>query len=419
MNEQHERRLRRKAIRLKLLGFSVRQIAQQLQRSVGWVVKWWQRYQASSSHYSHSQSRRPHTSPQRYAEAVRNIVRRVRQSLLQRRVGRLIGSRAIQRTIRQAQLLPPSQRPAPSTIQRMLHEGGLIAGQRQPSPAYCPQPQPRADYVIQALDWTMRYLHGGSKVYAFHTVDLHSRALHQTLSTDKRSQTAQQHVLHTWQRLGLPDALQMDNDVAWCGTLQHARHIGTVLRLCLYCGVEPILLPFAEPEHNGVVEWINALWSQQFWNLHTFSSVAQVRRYGPQFVEWYQQQYEPPHLTPHTPQQVHQRLHRQCLTSTQRQRIPARLPLTAGRMHFIRRVDPQGQINVLAESWHIHQRLAGHYVWATLSLHEQVLRIYYRRSADAAPRLLKVFPYPLPEPVLPLRSEFKRRKRRRNMFTML
>jgi hypothetical protein len=88
-------------------------------------------------------------------------------------------------------------------------------------------------------------------------------------------------------------------------------------------------------------------------------------------------------------------------------------------MHFIRRVDPQGQINVLAESWHIHQRLAGHYVWATLSLHEQVLRIYYRRSADAAPRLLKVFPYPLPEPVLPLRSEFKRRKRRRNMFTML
>ena len=419
MNEQQERRLRRKAIRLKLQGFSVRQIAQQLQRSVGWVVKWWQRYQATASHYSHSQSRRPHTSPQRYAESVRKLVRRMRQSLVRRRVGRLIGPRAIHRTIRQEQVLPQSQRPAPSTIQRMLHEGGLIARPRQPHPAYCPQPQPRADYIIQALDWTMRYLHGGPKVYAFHTVDLHSRALHQTLSTDKRSDTAQQHVLNSWQQLGVPDALQLDNDVAWCGTLQHPRHISVFLRLCLYCGVEPILLPFAEPEHNGVVEWINALWSQQFWNLQTFRSVAQVRRNGPQFVAWYQHQYEPPHLTPYTPHQVHQDTPRQHLTTAQRRRLPTPLPLTAGRIHFIRRVDAHGNINVLAESWHIHQRLAGQYVWATLSLHEHVLHIYYRRSAQAATRLLKVFPYPLNEPVQPLRSEFKRRKRRRKMFTML
>ena len=106
------------------------------------------------------------------------------------------------------------------------------------------------------------------------------------------------------------------------------------------------------------------------------------------------------------------------MTATQCQTIPTHLPLTAGRIHFIRLVDPQGDIHLLHETWHVDQRLAGQYVWATITLHEQRLRIYHRRSAHDPIQLRKIFRYSLAEPVTPLQTQFKRFGRRRNVFTM-
>ena len=39
--------------------------------------------------------------------------------------------------------------------------------------------------MLYAMDWTARFREGGRKVYAFHTLDLETRALHQTISGDK------------------------------------------------------------------------------------------------------------------------------------------------------------------------------------------------------------------------------------------
>src|SRR5206468_12133091 len=52
---------------------------------------------------------------------------------------------------------------------------------------------------------------------SFHTVDVQTRALAQTLHTDKRGATVQAHTLTTWQQLGLPNGLQLDNDAAFNG----------------------------------------------------------------------------------------------------------------------------------------------------------------------------------------------------------
>jgi hypothetical protein len=99
--------------------------------------------------------------------------------------------------------------------------------------------------------------------------------------------------------------------------------------------------------------------------------------------------------------------------------LPARLPIAAGRLHFIRLVDQEGLLSLLNEDWKVNKRLAGQYVWATLVTHERRLKIYHRRSADDPVRLIKTFHYEIPETVAPLLPEFKRSHRRRNMFTML
>jgi hypothetical protein len=271
------------------------------------------------------------------------------------------------------------------------------------------------------MDWTLRYLRGGTKVYAFHSLDMETRALHQTLSQDKTSHSVRQHMLQTWQRLGLCDGLQMDNDAAFCGGYKVARVMGVLVRLCLFVGVEPIFIPVREPQRNGAVEQVNGLWGSKFWKRNRFASWAQVSRAKPRFDQWYEESYRPPSIEGRTVAEARREVKRVRLSARQVATLPddEELPITSGRVHFIRRVNAEGEISVLNESWHVDKRLASQYIWATIATHEHMLRIYHKRDEQAPVRLVKSFSYGLHEPVVALQSDFERDGRRRKMCTML
>lgn len=419
MNEKYERALRRKASRLQLQGLSLREIGRRVRRSVGWVSKWLRRVERLGSAGLHSQSRRPRRSAHRYPAHVRRVVARVRRRLEKRTVGRLMGASAIAREIRLERLLPKRQRPSRSTIKRILHEADLIRPPRAAREVYYPPLLNTARYVLQLMDWTSRYLEGGAKVYAFHSIDVETRMISQTISDTKRGVVARAHALNTWKTLGLPDFCQIDNDADWRGTLKQPRYVSAFMRLALYVGVELLFIPKAEAERNGLVEWLNGLWGKAFWSSQHFCSVRQVQRRSPAFLSWYSHHYEPFRQHPHTPAQAHRRVARRRLTAREIRSIPNRLPITAGRIHFMRRVDEQGDIHVLHETWHVTKRLAGHYVLASILTPERRLLIHYRRSHRHAVRRLKTYRYVFAEPVVPLRPEFRRPYRRRKLFTML
>ncbi len=416
MDEKRERRLRRKAIRLSLLGVPAKIILETVSRSRKWLSQWRPRYEQFGSVGLRRQSRHPHHHPERYSSRVRRLVERTRRRLLKRRVG-LIGAPAIQRELRGNRLL--RQLPSASTIKRILRAAKLIPTRRARRTVYYPRPTATAQYVLHAMDWTARYLEGGPKVYAFHTLDLQTRACAQTISTDKSSATVRAHALKTWKTLGIPDGLQMDNDAAFCGGYKAPRIFGQFVRLCLHLGIEPIFIPFREPERNGDVESLNGLWGRAFFTRRHFRSAVQVKRTSPEFERWYTQVYEPPKLKGHTPAQAHQRVGRRRLTERQWCTLPDTLPITHGRLHFIRLVNPDGTIEVLNETWPVHKQLAGQYVWATLWTHTPRLEIYHRRSSNTAVRRVKSYAYAIAEPVVPLRPEFKRPQRRRKVCTML
>jgi putative transposase len=416
MNEQHEYQVRRRAIRLTLQGHPRQAILARIPRSPAWLSKWLRRFDQLGWQGLRSRSRSPLHHSARYSEPTRQVVVATRQRLLKRRVG-LSGPQAIQDELRQAQLL--RRVPSLATIKRILHDAHLIHRPKTPKRGYFPQPTPTATYVLHAMDWTARYLTGGAKLFVFHTVDVQTRALAQTLHTDKRGATVQAHALTTWQQLGLPDGLQLDNDAAFNGGYKVPRVFGAFVRLCLYIGIEPIFLPVGEPKRNRVVERLHGLWSQTFWRTHRFDSLAAVRRAAPQFMRFYTQHYHPPALQGATPGQAHQHVTRRLLTAEEIALLPSEMPLTAGRVHFLRLVNAQGQITLLNETWMVGKRLAGQYVWATINTARRRLQIYHRQSDKARVRLVRAFRYALHEQVVPLAAQFQRPYQRRRMFTML
>lgn len=406
MNSKEVLTLRRKAIRLLLKGLRPSEVLKRISRGRTWLHKWWRRYEEYGRAGLESHSRQPKHSPQAYDKKVRAVVLRVRRALERRSVG-LIGAQTIQDEIRGPRLL--RKIPSLASINRWLKEAGFIkSAPPEPKKVYYPAPSLTPAQQLHACDWTSRYLPGGQKVFAFHTVEASTRVLEQTIRPNKTVSSVRAHLLQVWQRLGIPDVLQLDNDSAFCGGERTPRRFGTIVRLCLYLGIEIVFIPPGEPKRNWLVENVNHLWSRAFWKRYRFRSFKEVVGRSPEFIEWYAHQYRPQPLNGKTPAQVqrgtpHQRLlHRQILA------LPKQLPITAGRVHFVRRVTIDGTINFLGETWKISKSLAHQYVWATIITHLQQLEIYHQHSDQSPRHLIKVFDYQISESVCRLRHEFKR-----------
>ncbi|MEW6732339.1 MAG: hypothetical protein AB1489_13500 [Acidobacteriota bacterium] len=190
-----------------------------------------------------------------------------------------------------------SRAPSVSSINRWLKSAGLIVPSKpEVKTIFYPAPRLKPDLILQAMDWTARYLKGGEKIFVFHTIDTQTHALSQTLCLDKSTVAALSHILQAWQELGLPDFLQIDNDSAFNGIGIKWRLGGDFMRLALYFGVELIFIPPAEPKRNYLVEGINHLWAISFWNKNHFRhGIAEVKGKSGKFLQCYQT-YAPPAL---------------------------------------------------------------------------------------------------------------------------
>lgn len=109
----------------------------------------------------------------------------------------------------------------------------------------------------------------------------------------------------------------------------------------------------------------------------------------------------------------------QKLVRRQITQIPKEVPLTASRVHFIRKVDAQGAIHILKEPWSVSKSLVGHYVWATLDTGKAALSIYHRRSERVQPRWIKQYEYPIEEKGHKLQPEFQRRVRKIDILQII
>jgi hypothetical protein len=88
--------------------------------------------------------------------------------------------------------------PSLSTINRWLKSAGLLKSKTSFEPeSYYPSPKIDNRFVVHSMDWVARFLKGGEKLFAFHTIEFQTRALAQTLASNKRGETACFHLVHS------------------------------------------------------------------------------------------------------------------------------------------------------------------------------------------------------------------------------
>ena len=400
--------LRRKLFRLFDKAKSIPQILKLVPRSRSWIYKWQKRFELFGLAAAQGARKTPHHAPHAYPAAVVRTILHLRQRLQKETVG-LVGAKAIRRELKRRRLVTPV--PSLSTINRLLNAQGLIAtATSDTAEKFYPWVKTDGEVVFHSLDWMLRYITGGEKVFIFHTIDMNTHALAQSLAADKSTATVINHALSVWQQLGVPDVLHLDNDAAFTGLGKSPRVFGRFVRLALSFGIELIFIPPGEARRNHLVEGVNHLFAQSFWDKNEFSGVRDVERKRGRFLAWYAS-YEPPALGGVSVQQANRKVGRRRLTQKEIERVPEHLPMTKGRIHVVRKVDGHGEIEILKERWKVSRRLVNCSVWATLSTAPRRLDIYHRSSARATVKLIKEYEYEVGERVVPLGDCYRRRRR--------
>jgi hypothetical protein len=403
---------RRTAIHLLRSGRTPAEVAEALQHSLAWVYKWRDRFfEHGDWHDLNDRSRAPKHPSRKLPESVRQAICRARSELEAEanQPGKLsyIGAPAILERLDKWRTSPL---PSLTSIERTLRVKGMTHPHKSKpsSEVIYPHVKPTQPHQLMQVDIVTHYLPGGACIACFNAIDVVSRYPAGDQYASRRSQDAANFLIQAWRSLGIPDFTQVDNEGCFSGGFTHPGVLGKVSRLALFVGTELVFSPVYHPESNASVERFHQDYNQNVWRKIELSTLADVRRHSPGFFEAYRHSQHCSALAGRCPAEVH--FESPAWHWPADFRLPKRLPITAGRIHFMRLVNQERKISLLNLNWEVAKAEPDQGVWATLeiTLHGASLRVY-----DAAPdapqrHCLAEHPFPLSEPVQPLREEFQR-----------
>lgn len=295
------------------------------------------------------------------------------------------------------------QKPNLSTINRVLKRNGLIKKEQRKkgnkeSKIYYPEIRAQYPGHINQVDLvTPRYITGYGKIVSVNRIDIYSALANLNQYRSKGAENIIDFNIDDWMQYGIPQYLQLDNEASFRGSLYHPKTFGRLTRFCLNFGVELIFIPFSEPWRNGYIESFNSRFNERLWLFKRFTDLKDLQNEAKQFRDKYNelQIYKKKHFS----KQILHGHTKRFFPKSFKFNLETELPITEGKIHFVRLVDEKGYINVFNENFYISKDLSFEYVWATIFTKEQNLKFYYQATKKSEKEQIKTVTYKLREPV--------------------
>lgn len=395
--------LRRQAVSDLRFGMTPQEVATKHGRSLSWVYKCQQLNRSGGKKALEPKSHAPKHHAKALPKSVHEAIRTVREALEAEaeKTDRLcyIGSRAIRNRMKRTGITPL---PSLSTIERELKLAGLVQSRKRPAAPEVEYPHltPRHVGDLVQADIVPHYQQGGRQVSCFNAIDTVSRYPTGMQFATKQASNAAAFLLHVWQELGVPTYTQLDNESCFNGGVTHKYVLGQVVRLGLWAGTQIVFSPYYHPKSNSTVERFHQEYNRHTWARESFDSLESVQKSSLAFFSAYRQSDHHRMLDGATPQRRHAETPARPLPPL----LPAlkRLPLYAGRIHFMRKVTEAQQVQVLNVLWDIPHVAPNTGVWGTLDLTTSRAALSIFDTAPDAPfrHCLAHYPFPLKEQVL-------------------
>lgn len=384
MNEHQQRQ---EAVAMYLRGVKATRIADHFHKSRKWVHDWINRYQnrKGEADWFTDQSKAPKVVRRALSEETEQLILLIRKELMGAKMSQ-IGAISIQ-----YECLRRGVQPIPSiwVINRVIAKHGL---NKEKSVHKSIKDYPELFVHVHQMDLVgPRYIKGDGRFYSVNLIDTITHSCHIQSVRTKSSDEVVNAIASFWKTHGMPDALQMDNELSFRGSNKYPHSFGKVIRFALSQGVAVIFIPVGEPWRNGIIEKFNYSYQKHFLNAFTFENFEALSRQEQSFIDHHNQEHRyssQGHKTPNeacalelSPMYYNGTIHLPALKST------IKIPLTKGSVYFIRYIRSDLKLFMPGEVFIMPPELKYSYVVAEVNVQNQSLVI--RQNAE----IKQVFPY--------------------------
>ena len=372
-NNLSEEEIRIKAIDLYKDRQKVSAICAELIRSRVWFYKWLRRYQSGDKNWYKDVSKAPKTVFNKSSPAIESVVIRIRKELCNSKYSQYGAQTIYYELLKQGHTPPPI-----ITINRILKRNNLVSEKIFHNKISKGKIYPYSYCLCQQMDFVgPRYLSGGIRFYFLNLIECETHCANIFVQANRDSRNICQNLIYFWKVFGLPDFLQMDNDLAFIGSLRHPGAFGNVIKLCFHLGVIPIFIPPAEPWRNGIIEHFNNLMQEHLLKKEIHNTLESLEDSANEFVLYHNNSHHYSSQKGMTPLQARKKYgHPYSLLDNTFSFSKTENNFLEGEIHIIRFIRSDLKFNFLGKSFKLPERAKYEYVLGILITHQHRLLIF-------------------------------------------
>jgi len=207
-------------------------------------------------------------------------------------------------------------------------------------------------------------------------MDLFSHRVYIESQRTKQDRQVAASLIRCWKAIGIPDYLQMDNELSFRGSNKYPRSFGIVIKLCLHYGIEPVFIPIREPWRNGVIEHFNDTYSKKFFRRQWFNSYAHLKRQSKSFQTFHNRHHRYSCLKGKTPNEFTQNDGFEPRALGPNTKLPTLGEIPDGNINVIRFIRSDRVLDIFGEKFKVSKDLAYSYVKAIIVTEIHQLQLY-------------------------------------------
>jgi putative transposase len=368
-NEQ----LRIKALELYHKNWQVAEICSALNCSKSWFHKWLNRYKTGDRHWYKEQSRAPKTVQRKTSLEMEQLIIETRKQLVAKPFCQY-GPQAIFYNLEQKGITPPPV----WEIARILERHKLSRTKRALSYMAKGKSYPYSYVNCQQMDFVgPRYLRSKVRFYFNSLICCDTHFAHLFVSDKQTSDIACRSLLQFWKKAGIPDFLQMDNYLAFWGSLIRPNALGKVIRLCLMHEVIPVFIPIKEPWRNGIIEHFNKTMQSAILNSASYKTIDDIQDACNRFCMSHNANHHYSTQEGKTPLQCQEYLQYPLKRLNKKYDLQQKaLPLEDGEIHVIRFIRSNLKFNIFGLSYRLPKETEYEYIKGVIRTDEHRLIIF-------------------------------------------
>lgn len=375
-NNFTKEQLRVKAIELYNADWKVTDICNFLNCSRRWFYKWLKRYQSKPDNLEQwfkEQSRKPKTKKKKIDLEIEHLVLETRKELISSPFMQY-GPQAIFYQLRMKNIdCPPVW-----SIARILKRNAVTHKKRAENYVSKGKKYPYEYQLSQQMDFVgPRYLYSKTRFFFLNVICCDTHYAQISVLENQGSSSVCNSLIDFWKTAGIPDFLQMDNDLSYWGSLNKPTALGKVIRLCLLHEVTPVFIPIKEPWRNGIIEHFNNTMQAAILKAKRFENLDQLKRTAEYFCQIHNQSHHYSTQAGMSAIEYRKYLNHPITTLSEDYFLPNKpLRLSEGEIHVIRFIRSDLKFNIFGLSFNLPEETQYEYIKGIILTGEHKLKIF-------------------------------------------